>query len=380
MNKREKLAFAVVAALAMSSGGFAVAQSVNNVSSDQVIYACVTGVNGNIVRVSNTRKTCPRGTTPIQWNAVGPRGEQGLPGSAVAKGDKGDTGPQGVQGLKGDPGLDGQGSSTPGVYLTNPSGEVYPIISTAMGATVKIGDHFWSFAENSIKPFPIQNYASIAVYEEEGCSSKQLLYTPKSFGVVKNAAYPNFWSNTTSADGYALNRSSQVSFSDVQSVMYKFDEWIGQLPPFECVNIDSAYYEQSVSRWMGHIKQNLMRSDLVEGVWGVDLRLDFANCSYQSAERNDYVFPPIWVQHSLEGCIKPGDQSSVVLPVLKSFLSVSNSGFVLGNQSFFENFSGDWESELDFVALLAKTNFFETQSLGNTPKVNFDMGWSLEFR
>ncbi len=89
LNKKEKLAFAVVAALAMTSGGFAFGQSVNNVSSDQVIYACVTGVNGNITKVSNTPKTCPRGTSPISWNMVGPKGEQGLPG---VKGEKGDLG------------------------------------------------------------------------------------------------------------------------------------------------------------------------------------------------------------------------------------------------------------------------------------------------
>jgi len=62
MTRKEKLAFAVVAALAMTSGGFAFGQSVNNVSSEQVIYACVTGVNGNITKVSNAPKTCPRGT------------------------------------------------------------------------------------------------------------------------------------------------------------------------------------------------------------------------------------------------------------------------------------------------------------------------------
>ncbi len=98
MNKKEKLAFAVVAALAMTSGGFAFGQSVNNVSSDQVIYACVTGVNGNITKVSNTPKTCPRGTSPISWNMVGPKGDQGLQGVQGEQGLRGATGPIGSLG------------------------------------------------------------------------------------------------------------------------------------------------------------------------------------------------------------------------------------------------------------------------------------------
>jgi len=114
MNKKEKLAFAVVAALAMTSGGFAFGQSVNNVSSDQVIYACVTGVNGNITKVSNIQKTCPKGTTPISWNMVGPKGDQGsqgiqgLPGAKGDPGDKGDEGSQGIQGLQGNEGPKGE--------------------------------------------------------------------------------------------------------------------------------------------------------------------------------------------------------------------------------------------------------------------------------
>ena len=108
MNKKEKLAFAFVAALAMTSGGFAFGQSVNNVSSNQVIYACVTGVNGNITKVSNTPKTCPKGTTPISWNMVGPKGDQGIQGLQ---------GIQGVQGLKGDDGAQG---------LQGPIGETGP--------------------------------------------------------------------------------------------------------------------------------------------------------------------------------------------------------------------------------------------------------------
>jgi len=114
MNNKEKLAFAVVAALAMTSGGFAFGQSVNNVSSDQVIYACVTGVNGNITKVSNTPKTCPKGTSPISWNMVGPKGDQGIRG---LQGDKGNQGERGGA----------EFSTKPTSFMVSPAGDKYPI-------------------------------------------------------------------------------------------------------------------------------------------------------------------------------------------------------------------------------------------------------------
>jgi len=89
MNKKEKLAFAVVTTLALTGGGIAFGQTINPVSSDQVINACVTGVNGNITKVSNTQKTCPKGTTPISWNKVGPQGQPGIQGIQGPKGDSG---------------------------------------------------------------------------------------------------------------------------------------------------------------------------------------------------------------------------------------------------------------------------------------------------
>jgi len=133
----------------MSSGGFAVAQYVNNVSSDEVIYACVTGINGNIVKVSNTRKTCPRGTTPIQWNAVGPRGEQGIPESAVAKGDKGDTGtqgPQGDQGVQGVNGKDGVDSARFGHYLLSPDGYKHYLVQYNGVPIVESASKYWDYS------------------------------------------------------------------------------------------------------------------------------------------------------------------------------------------------------------------------------------------
>ena len=106
MNKREKIVLAVAVALAMTSSGLAFGSATTNSGSDQVIYACVTGVNGNIVKVSSTQKTCPRGTTPISWNMSGPKGDTG------ASGEKGERGEQGI------PGDAGVGNSDPVAEIT----------------------------------------------------------------------------------------------------------------------------------------------------------------------------------------------------------------------------------------------------------------------
>lgn len=80
------------------------------------IYACVTGVNGNITRVKMTPHICPTRTTPIEWTVsgaqgiqgvrgdVGPRGEAGIQGPSGDRGIQGIAGPQGIPGAKGDPG------------------------------------------------------------------------------------------------------------------------------------------------------------------------------------------------------------------------------------------------------------------------------------
>jgi hypothetical protein len=88
VNKREKIVLAVAVALAMTSSGLAFGSATTNSGSDQVIYACVTGVNGNIVKVSSTQKTCPRGTTPISWNMSGPKGDTGASGEKVSEANR----------------------------------------------------------------------------------------------------------------------------------------------------------------------------------------------------------------------------------------------------------------------------------------------------
>ncbi|NDC49029.1 MAG: hypothetical protein EBZ61_08145 [Micrococcales bacterium] len=62
------------------TAGFALANGAVSFSAGQTIYACVTGVNGNIVKVSNIEKQCPKNTYPISWNSAGQKGDQGPKG------------------------------------------------------------------------------------------------------------------------------------------------------------------------------------------------------------------------------------------------------------------------------------------------------------
>ncbi len=162
LTKKEKLAFAVVAALAMTSGGFAFGQSVNNVSSDQIIYACVTGVNGNITKVSNTPKTCPKGTTPISWNAAGPKGDQGIQGSPGAKGEKGDPGSSAI-------------SNLPQTFVVNTkTGLKYPVFNTPYGLGVVIDNIVYGYSGNPNFPLGILGGGGGAYfYTTSNCSGQR---------------------------------------------------------------------------------------------------------------------------------------------------------------------------------------------------------------
>jgi hypothetical protein len=223
MNKKEKLAFAVVAALAMTSGGFAYGQSVNNVSSDQVIYACVTGVNGNITKVSNTPKTCPKGTTPISWNMVGPKGEQGL---------------QGLQGLKGDQGVTGISNEVSLAQFISPDGtKSYPAtVSPYGGYLVKVGDRLWTININGMtgKPagaligFPNNNFHQnylpdkdksfiMHLYESSDCSGLPYMDTTgenEAFSASPNIVYTLYDGNT-----YVL-RKYEGQLASIQSMSW----------------------------------------------------------------------------------------------------------------------------------------------------------------
>lgn len=74
-----------------------------NLNAD-VLYGCVTPVNGNLTKVSITPPTCPRKSSLITWGARGSQGPAGIQGPTGAQGP---AGIQGIQGLTGPAGAVG---------------------------------------------------------------------------------------------------------------------------------------------------------------------------------------------------------------------------------------------------------------------------------
>ena len=183
MKKSMKIASGILAALTFTSVGFAIAAVPNYmdnyVDSTKVIYACVTGVHGNITKVSNVRKTCPRGTTPISWNVSGPKGDQGATGLTGSngeagaqgpKGDSGESGPAGPQGLSGPAGL---AASSPQLAISDRASErIYPVF----GNRVQIDGNLWRFHLLTGSLFPVGLITGVAeYYRGPNCSGASVL-------------------------------------------------------------------------------------------------------------------------------------------------------------------------------------------------------------
>lgn len=109
------------------SGGYALASGQVTFMPNQTIYACVTGVNGNITKVSNFERSCPKGTSAINWNSAGPKGDQGIRG---LKGDPG-TGVNQNAHMENDLGQS-PGAIVPGFGSVQPSSEEYYANSGAL--------------------------------------------------------------------------------------------------------------------------------------------------------------------------------------------------------------------------------------------------------
>jgi hypothetical protein len=63
----------------------------------QIIRACTNNATGDL-KVVAAAAPCPRGWSPLSWNAAGPQGPQGLPGPQGAQGPAGPQGSPGPQG------------------------------------------------------------------------------------------------------------------------------------------------------------------------------------------------------------------------------------------------------------------------------------------
>ena len=390
LNKKEKLAFAVVAALAMTSGGFAFGQSVNNVSSDQVIYACVTGVNGNITKVSNTPKTCPKGTTPISWNMVGPKGDQGIQG---IKGD------QGIQGLKGDPGAS-TSSETPQFTLVGPNGEKYKITSGIWGTNlVFIGGHFWNLGYEGLGPLGSEMAQPPYFYSSSDCNSNPIFVASNGMGFIPSGAYQldpilnsplNVYSeldwNSNNKAYEVINRPRETLHSVKSVLIRNYEEEVTR-----CINLDLQSYFTSLQAFASKVRNSLTNqsASLIGGT------ANFMECSLVI----NYSDGPANISQSFTGCL-PANLSdsdkyyiSVILGTLSSPVSFRNSWGTESNFTVVPNSSGsshfwiqnDKSQLLEVLNQLSteipiKKYLYEANYIGDSPNISVDSGWYVDVK
>lgn len=156
MNKKKLARIIAATVLAITAGGgYALGASTPfTLNSNGPFYACVTGVNGNITKVTNTPKTCPKGTVSINWNSVGPKGD------------------------KGDPGDDGSANSTLTTYLESPDGtQRYPYFADPdAGPQVYVDGTLFTYSFTELTGSNSFNgaYAFKRVYKSSNCSGSAL--------------------------------------------------------------------------------------------------------------------------------------------------------------------------------------------------------------
>jgi hypothetical protein len=93
MQRKTKIA-SIVAALTLVTGGLAIGAP----SAGGSIYACLSASAGTLTKVSTKAPKCPKGTTLISWDRVGPVGARGPAGTKGADGEDGERGERGPKG------------------------------------------------------------------------------------------------------------------------------------------------------------------------------------------------------------------------------------------------------------------------------------------
>jgi hypothetical protein len=111
MVNRTALLASGFAIVLVAGGGTALGAVASSgpVDSSGVVHGCYTNaeVNGSHALVlQDAGTTCPKGTTSVSWNELGPTGPQGPTGPTGATGSQGPAGPQGSQGPAGTSSLD----------------------------------------------------------------------------------------------------------------------------------------------------------------------------------------------------------------------------------------------------------------------------------
>lgn len=368
MNKKEKFAFAVVAALTMASGGFAMGQSVNNVSSEQVIYACVTGVNGNITKVSNTPKTCPKGTTPISWNMVGPKGDPG------------------VQGLKGDQGVPGpRGESAQGIgqdfFLVDPQGNKYQIMRSYYGDYLNVNGKLWTFNGEAVAA--VDGPASdvemkLALFTGDNCETNPYFEYLNQYAPIPGKVYAlnKIWGDYSS--GYTIQKENEFNLSKVKSV------YIASLG--NCVQFDGNYYTDAVNTWVNTVMLNKVKiRDAFLGLQSNWHDFNFGECDLKIYWYKDYS--DWWYGYASSKTVQldycnplPYDDSA------NQVLNLLNLGWLIptyanGNKlplvgDIILNLDG-WKVTIDSKTPPA---YYSRLYAGQRPEINWNSGWTIELK
>lgn len=365
MTKKRKFSLAAVLAIATTAGG-GYALGVNAplvLNSDSTFYACVTGVNGNITKVTNTPKSCPRGSTAISWNSMGPVGPSG------AKGEKGDRGEQGS------PGLPGSAASGSGLnsYLVGPDGQEFQLISIqdmfnlGQGSqVVSINGHLWLWSGNSVLPVPL-NGINISIYKNQGCALESRLaggYNPLPIG---NAAYSV--SALQSSSGYQVQRDKNSDIEDFKS----FKDWSG------CHDFDFAYYSDSFKKWAQNIKEVLSYLTASEDLESYSIRTDyFSSCSI-TVTRYSRLVEPSAETYNFENCLKSqsdyNDATQIINQAYNNFQSYMSTGLTVNNDMI----SMGWISGFNqFLDESVQENLYSYSSVGPIPNINlWKTNWKI---
>ena len=114
-----------------TAAGAAIAGPIDGSGNILGCYAKATSTGSHTLTLQDVGTTCPKGTTPIQWNQTGP---QGPAGPAGAMGQTGATGPAGATGATGPQGPKGDTGATGAIGPQGPKGD-----TGATGATGQTG-------------------------------------------------------------------------------------------------------------------------------------------------------------------------------------------------------------------------------------------------
>lgn len=129
---RKYVLLLVAAALVFIAGGYAV-----GASTVKTIYSCVSTSTGSLTKVSVKMPKCPKGSSLLSWNQIGPQGLSGKQGAA------------GVPGLPGPKGDQGESSG----YFIKSGANFHKVWVDPFGRdAVKIDGVWWAIIDEDIDP------------------------------------------------------------------------------------------------------------------------------------------------------------------------------------------------------------------------------------